>query len=291
MAAVFEETFRVRQYECDMYGHLNNVNYVRYMQEAALNASADVGWDIARYESIGRLWLIRETDIEYLLPLEYNTTVTVKTWVADFRRVQSRRMYEFWREDGELAARASTNWVFIDTATQQPVTVPDEMIWAFAPDGLEPIERAEKFPKAPAPPENVYTLRKRVEWRDIDAVGHVNNAAYMSYCEDASTQVSRYYGWGMGRLLNEGFGIIARRYRILYLQPAYVDEEVDIACWFSDFKRAMATRHYTITRVSDEELLARARVLWIFFDIEKQRPRRVLPEFIQDFALNMSPEG
>ncbi len=27
-------TFRVRQYECDAYGHLNNVNYVRYLGEA-----------------------------------------------------------------------------------------------------------------------------------------------------------------------------------------------------------------------------------------------------------------
>ena len=35
--------FRVRQYECDAYGHLNNVNYVRYLQEAIVEAGAAAG--------------------------------------------------------------------------------------------------------------------------------------------------------------------------------------------------------------------------------------------------------
>ena len=33
-------TFRIRHYECDRYGHVNNANYIRYMQEAAMDASA-----------------------------------------------------------------------------------------------------------------------------------------------------------------------------------------------------------------------------------------------------------
>ena len=38
-----ERLFRVRFYECDAYGHLNNSNYVRYMQETAFDASAAAG--------------------------------------------------------------------------------------------------------------------------------------------------------------------------------------------------------------------------------------------------------
>jgi acyl-CoA thioesterase FadM len=66
---------------------------------------------------------------------------------------------------------------------------------------------------------------------------------------------------------------------------------VDIACWFSDVKRVMATRHYTITRVSNGELLARAQALWVFFDLNKQRPQRVPQNFLDDFRPNMSPQG
>ena len=118
MSVIFQRVFRVRHYECDIYGHLNNVNYVRYMQETALDASADVGWTVERYQSIACQWLIRETDIEYLKPLVWNDEVQITTYVIDFRRVQSRRRYEFHRlSDGELVARADTNWVFLDTET------------------------------------------------------------------------------------------------------------------------------------------------------------------------------
>ena len=40
MALTHERTFRVRHYECDSYGHVNHANYLRYMQEAAFDASA-----------------------------------------------------------------------------------------------------------------------------------------------------------------------------------------------------------------------------------------------------------
>jgi acyl-CoA thioester hydrolase len=274
-----------------MYGHLNNVNYVRYMQEAALDASVDAGWGMENYQAIGRMWLIRETEIEYFQPLLYNEAVTITTWVEDFWKVQSRRAYEFHNENGDLVAKGATNWVFLDSETQKPAKIPDSVIEAFIPDGVTNDNRREKFPDAKTPPDDVFTLQKRVEWRDIDTVGHVNNAAYMSYCEDASTQVGCFYDWSMTRMMEDGFAMIARKYRILYLQPAFLDDEVEIACWFGNLKRAMATRFYTIKRVSDGELLARAEALWVCFNLNEQRPMRVPDQFLEDFRPNLSPEG
>src|SRR5512143_835096 len=105
-------TFRVRYVECDAYGHVNNANYLRYMQETAFDASAAAGYDLARYATLGTHWLVRQTDVEFLAPLRYGDSVTVKTWVEDFRRVRSRRAYELRRaETGEVVARAITDWV------------------------------------------------------------------------------------------------------------------------------------------------------------------------------------
>ncbi len=110
MSVVHHETFRVRYCERDAYGHLNNINYLRRMQEAAFGASATIGYDFARYDEIGHLWLVRETDIEYLAPLEYGDEVEVKTWMMDMRRFHSRRACEFTdTRTGRLAARASTD--------------------------------------------------------------------------------------------------------------------------------------------------------------------------------------
>ena len=44
--------FPVRFYECDAYSHVNNSNYVRYMQEAAFAASAAAGYGDQKYEEM-----------------------------------------------------------------------------------------------------------------------------------------------------------------------------------------------------------------------------------------------
>src|SRR5512136_1822332 len=135
MPAIHHETFRVRYYECDAYGHLNNINYLRWMQEAAFGASAAVGYDLARYEEIGHSWLIRETDVEYLAPLKYGDEVEIKTWVMDWRRFHSRRAYEFTNtRTGQLAARAVTDWVYVNSKTLRPAATPEEMLLAFLPE-------------------------------------------------------------------------------------------------------------------------------------------------------------
>ncbi|MBI5349047.1 MAG: acyl-CoA thioesterase [Chloroflexi bacterium] len=285
-----ERTFRIRHYECDAYGHVNNANYVRYMQEAAFDASAAIGYDFNRYIEMNCLWLIRETDIEYLRPLKYGDSVRVKTWVDDFRRVRSRRMYELYSlNDGELAARANTDWVFIDTKTNRPATIPDEMIRAFLPahDSKDAPPR-QKFPVAPPPPPGVFKMYMKVPWRDVDTAGHVNNAMYLSYISDCGMAVAAHFGWTIQKMWGAGFGIIVRRHQIEYLREAFMDDDLEIATYLSDLKRATAIRHYTITRVKDNELLTRVRTLYVWIDPKTGSVKRMPEEFLRDFEGNVA---
>lgn len=289
MPLVFERTFQVRHYECDAYGRVNHANYLRYMQEAAYDASAAAGYSMARYGELGRRWLVRETAITYMRPLAYGDSVIVKTWIDDFRRVRSRRAYELrLAETGKLVAQAQTDWVFIDRATLRPVRVPEEIILAFYPEGVpEPGPRREPFLDAPPPPPGVFKMRRRVEWRDIDPAQHVNNAMYMAYAEECAVQDAAAQGWPMQRMMEAGFGIVARHFRIEYKQPALMDDELEVATWISDVKRATAVRHYTIKRVADMALLARARGLWVWVNLETKRPMRIPADFLAAFATNI----
>jgi acyl-CoA thioester hydrolase len=109
------------------------------MQEAAFDASAAAGYDVARYQAMGRSWLIRETDIHFLRPLRHGDIVEVKTWVADFQRVRSRRAYEFRQAGtGEPVAHAVTDWAFLESATGHPAAIPPELVTAFFPEGGPP---------------------------------------------------------------------------------------------------------------------------------------------------------
>jgi acyl-CoA thioester hydrolase len=283
-------SFPVRYDDCDPYGHVNHAAYLRYMLEAAFGASAAIGYPVARYRELGRLWFVRDTEIEYLAPLRYGDEVVVETRVLDFRRVRSRRAYELRRAGDEtVVARAVTDWVFLDSARQRPASVPAGMVEAFLPDGAAPdLAPREPFPAAPEPPPGVYRQERRVSWSDLDPAGHVNNARYLNYLEDCAIGDARSRGWPIARMLEEGrFAIVAKRYRIEYLEPARLDERLAVATWISDVRRASAVRHYTVRRAADGGLLAQARALWAWVDPESGRPVRIPAGFIADFAENM----
>jgi acyl-CoA thioester hydrolase len=292
MPVVHQETFQVRYAECDAYEHLNNVHYLRWMQEAAFGASAAGGYDLARYAALGRVWLVRETEIEYLAPLKYGDVVTLQTWVENFRQFRSLRRYTFTQaRTGQVVARAATDWVYVDTATRQPVPVPPDMQQAFFPDGAPP-EAAPpaRRPPLPAPPPNVFTMRRRVEWRDIDSMWHVSNATYLAYLEEASLQVSAAHGWPLTRLMAEGLGLIARQHWIKYRQPAQMGDELVIATWYSNARSTTALRHYTIRRAADAHWLVQACTRWVWVDLKTGRPTRIPPHFLDAFADNLAPE-
>lgn len=289
MPLTHTRTFRVRHYECDGYGHMNNANYLRYMQEAAFDASAAAGYDLDAYDEIGHFWLIRETDIEYLRPLRYNDVISVTTWVTDFRRARSHRAYEFHHHDGELAARAVTDWVYLEAETERPASIPDKMKAAFFPEGVpdgRPPRR--RFPTAPPPPPGAYTMRRHVEWRDIDPQWHVNNANHLAYCEEAGIRIAEDYHWSFERMRAEGFGLVTRRTQIEYRAPARLGDELGVTTWISGMRAASGMRHYRITRLSDGVVIARAHMHVVSIDVETGRPVRIPEAFLSDFAFNIA---
>ena len=288
MPLEYARTFKIRHYECNAHGHVTDVSYLRYMEEAAFSASAAAGYDLARYGAMGRLWLIRETDIEYLRPLRYGDSVEIKTWVADFRRVRSRRAYEFrLAGSGECVARASTDWVFVESGTGRPATIPPEMIVAFRPEGLpETALPRVRLRAASPPPPGVVKQRRRVNWQDIDPANHVNNSVYLAYVEDGGAQALAAHGWPLTRVWAEGLSIVARRHQIEYLQPALLDDELELATWIWDITRARVTRHTGITRVSDGTLLARVDSTYVWVDRVTQMPTCIPLAFLADFAQN-----
>lgn len=132
MAAIFEYLQQVRPEDVDVVGHVNNVVYVRWLQDAAMAHSAAQGWPPDAYRGLGRGWVVRSHFIEYLSPARPEDTVLVRTWVADMKRVTSRRRYEIYREaDGHLIARAETQWAFVNFSSHQPLRVPPEIASAF----------------------------------------------------------------------------------------------------------------------------------------------------------------
>jgi acyl-CoA thioester hydrolase len=132
MPAVYEHSHTVLAEEIDSVGHVNNLMYLKWLQDAALAHSAAQGWPDTAYREAGHGWVVRSHHIEYLVPAFLNDEIFVRTWIADMKRVTSLRRYEIIRRtDNKQLARASTQWAFVRFATHQACRVPAEISSAF----------------------------------------------------------------------------------------------------------------------------------------------------------------
>jgi acyl-CoA thioester hydrolase len=140
MKGVYEYVLAVPEGAVDENGHVNNVQYVQWMQDAAVSHSASAGCTRLT-RSAGATWVIRSHRVRYVRPAFAEDRIRVLTWVSDFRKVRSLRKYKFVREDdGATLAEGETDWVFVDAESARPRVIPEEVKAAFTvvSEGAEP---------------------------------------------------------------------------------------------------------------------------------------------------------
>ncbi len=132
MPRIYRYPITVAPESIDALGHVNNQEYVRWMQEAAIAHSIAQGWPLERYVAQGQGWVVRRHTVEYLKPAFAGDALALFTWVASFERSSSPRRYVFYRAaDRAVVARAETLWVFVDFRTGSLVRIPVELRAAF----------------------------------------------------------------------------------------------------------------------------------------------------------------
>ena len=134
MPAVFQWTHTVTPDEIDGQGHVSNVEYLRWMQSAAVDHSAAQGWSTERYEEEGSAWVVRTHFIEYQAPAFEGQNIVIDTWVTGFEKITSLRKYRIRRADDDtLLAIAETNWAYIGRKHGVPRRIPQEFKDSFEP--------------------------------------------------------------------------------------------------------------------------------------------------------------
>ena len=129
---LFTKTFSIPGDAIDELEHVNNLKYVAWMQEIAIEHSAAQGWPVERYLQSGAVWVVRSHFISYLRPAFAGETITLQTWVAEIKQRSSLRRYLFVRtNDQRVLVEAETNWVYIDLQSGRPLRIPDDLRAAF----------------------------------------------------------------------------------------------------------------------------------------------------------------
>jgi acyl-CoA thioester hydrolase len=129
---IFVRDFTVPREAIDVNGHVNHLEYLRWMQEIAVEHSAARGWPLERYQETGTAWVVRSHSIEYLRPAFAGDPLSLVTWVADLRPRSSLRKYLVWRtSDQQILAQAETLWVFVEAGTGRARAIPEELRSSF----------------------------------------------------------------------------------------------------------------------------------------------------------------
>ena len=123
--SAFEMAVVVEPGDIDVLGHVNNVTYLRWVQDVAVahwTAFAPAA-DQAKL-----VWVVLRHEIDYKHPARLGDQVIARTWVGNATRVRFERHTELLRaSDRALLAKALTVWCPIDPSTGKPASVSAEV--------------------------------------------------------------------------------------------------------------------------------------------------------------------
>ena len=130
-APPFTQTLRVDMADIDRQGHVNNVAYVRYIQDVAVAHWLAVASAEAR---TAYTWVVRRHEVEYLRPAFPGDELLLRTWVGEPSGATWERFTEVWRAgDEKPIVTARTVWVLLDAASGRPRRVDASLVTQFAP--------------------------------------------------------------------------------------------------------------------------------------------------------------
>ena len=113
-----------------------------------------------------------------------------------------------------------------------------------------------------------FTIRFPVRFRDIDALGHVNNAVYFTYMESARTE---YWIKVFGiRDLREVAFIVAHA-ECDYKVAARFGDELEVSIWTSSIGNSSFVWDYEIHNSVSRQLIARGKTIQVYFDYSKEK--------------------
>lgn len=256
----------MRWADLDPLGHVNNVVYVDYLQEARIDMLRVHARGPATDPLADALIVVRH-QVHYVAPALFTgEAVTVEVWVTEIRAGSFTMAYEVFQErEGRRTVylRATSVLAPFVFATESPRRLTSEERGALGAY-LEP---APAVPVEWSEPQRLerghYPLR--VRFSDLDPYGHVNNVAYFEYYQEA--RIAAISRLGRGYLGDSGFpSMVVAQADIEYVRPIlFRHEPYDVDSWLSRLgNRSMVME--SVIRDGDT-VLSRGRFALVFFDL------------------------
>ena len=124
-----EKEITVSKNDLDDLNHVNNVVYIKWVQEIAKNHWKSL---VSNEVFKNYYWVLLEHQIKYLSPAFLNDKIRLKTYIENTEGVKSSRIVEVYnKNNNKLLVTSKTIWCLLSTKTNRPFRISDEIKKAF----------------------------------------------------------------------------------------------------------------------------------------------------------------
>jgi len=116
---------KIYGFMCDVYGHLNNANYLFIYEEARAEGLEEAGIPIRDLEKIGVAIYLSEINLTFKKPLMLEEIVTIKSNIIEYNKIKSVWRQEMYNSKNELCNIAIVKGVFIKNG--KPARIDNEL--------------------------------------------------------------------------------------------------------------------------------------------------------------------
>ena len=271
--------------DIDQLNHVNNVKYVDYLQEARsalLHACRQAAGVEAHH---GDAYVVVRHEVTFRAPLRFRfQSVAIESWVSEIRTASFTLDHEIFQEDADgtrtVYVRARTVLAPFVLETGLPRRLAEQERDALLPYAA--LGERSRPVKVDVPREHAAHYPVQVRFSDLDIYRHVNNVKYFEYFQEARIASIRRLQQGL-----QGFPRVAS-----VIAQADVEYVAPIVLRPQPYDAWSAISHVgTKSMVIESEItdgtggspegavLARSKVVLVFFDIETQRSMTPPPGF------------
>jgi acyl-CoA thioester hydrolase len=125
----YKQELTVTKDHIDLLNHVNNIEYVRWVQDVA-----EAHWNSNTSQTIRQdyYWVMISHHIKYKGEAFLGDIITLKTFILESKGVKSIRAVEIYNKDTQkLLATSETTWCFMSHETNRPARIPEDIIKLF----------------------------------------------------------------------------------------------------------------------------------------------------------------